>query len=80
VAAPPKALKDGKHFNVPLRHNGRLLFAKAWNFEDRIALLEPGAKLDVLFQVEDDPFSRKRGYGSWCVTLKDVRPGPAKGE
>jgi single-stranded-DNA-specific exonuclease len=74
VAAPPKALKDGKHFNVPLRHNGRLLFAKAWNFEDRAALLEPGAKLDVLFQVEDDPFSRKRGYGSWCVTLKDARP------
>jgi single-stranded-DNA-specific exonuclease len=74
VAAPSKALKEGKHFNVPLRHNGRLLFAKAWNFEDRTALLEPGAKLDVLFQVEDDPFSRKRGYGSWCVTLKDVRP------
>jgi len=51
-----------------------LLFAKAWNFEDRAGLLEPGAKLDVLFQIEDDPYSRKRGYGSWCVTLKDVRP------
>ena len=64
VAGPPKALKEGKHFNVPLRHNGRLLFAKAWNFEDRAALLQPGTKLDILFQVEDDPFSRKRGYGS----------------
>jgi single-stranded-DNA-specific exonuclease len=74
VAGPPKALKEGKHFNVPLRHNGRLLFAKAWNFEDRAGLLQPGTKLDVLFQVEDDPYSRKRGYGSWCVTLKDVRP------
>jgi len=74
VAGPPKALKEGKHFNVPLRHNGRLLFAKAWNFEDRVALLQPGTKLDILFQVEDDPFSRKRGYGSWCVTLKDARP------
>lgn len=74
VAGPPKALKEGKHFSVPLRHNGRLLFAKAWNFEDRASLLQPGAKLDVLFQVEDDPYSRKRGYGSWCVTLKDVRP------
>jgi single-stranded-DNA-specific exonuclease len=74
VAGPPKALKEGKHFNVPLRHNGRLLFAKAWNFEDRAGFLQPGAKLDVLFQVEDDPYSRKRGYGSWCVTLKDVRP------
>jgi single-stranded-DNA-specific exonuclease len=74
VAGPPKALKEGKHFSVPLRQNGRLLFAKAWNFEDRASLLQPGAKLDVLFQVEDDPYSRKRGYGSWCVTLKDVRP------
>ena len=74
VAGPPKALKEGKHFSVPLRHNGRLLFAKAWNFGDRASLLQPGAKLDVLFQVEDDPYSRKRGYGSWCVTLKDVRP------
>jgi single-stranded-DNA-specific exonuclease len=74
VAGPPKVLKEGKHFTVPLRHNGKLLFAKAWNFEDRAALLEPGTKLDVLFQVEDDPFSRKRGYGSWCVTLKDARP------
>jgi single-stranded-DNA-specific exonuclease len=74
VAGPAKALKERKHFSVPLRHNGKLLFAKAWNFEDRAALLEPGKKLDVLFQVEDDPFSRKRGYGSWCVTLKDARP------
>ncbi len=74
VAGPPKPLKDGKHFNVPLRHNGRMLFCKAWNFGDRTALFEPGAKLDVLFQIEDDPFGRKRGYGSWCISIKDIRP------
>ncbi len=73
VAGPPKAITEGKHYNVPLRHEGRLLFAKAWNFGGRAALLEPGSKLDVLFQIEDDPFSRKRGYASWCLTLKDVR-------
>ncbi len=73
LAGPAKALKDGKHFNVPLRHNGRMLFCKAWNFGDRMALFEPGAKLDVLFQIEDDAFGRKRGYGSWCISIKDVR-------
>ena len=73
VAGPCKASADGKHLTVPLRHNGRLLFSKAWNFGDRADLFAPGAKLDVLFQVEDDPFSRKRGYGSWCVVVKDVK-------
>ncbi len=73
VAGPAKALKDGKHFNVPLRHKGRMLFCKAWNFGERGTVFQPGAKLDVLFQIEDDPSGRKRGYGSWCLNLKDVR-------
>ncbi len=74
IAGPAKALSGGKHFNVPLRQNGRLLFSKAWNFADRALFLEPGTKLDVLFQIEDDPSGRKRGYGSWSVSIKDVRP------
>ncbi|HMF75539.1 MAG TPA: single-stranded-DNA-specific exonuclease RecJ [Bryobacteraceae bacterium] len=73
MAGPPKVLKEGKHFNLPLRQNGRLLFAKAWNFGDRPDLLQPGVKLDVLFQVEDDPLSRKRGYAAWCLSVKDLR-------
>lgn len=73
VAGPLKVLKEDKHYSVPLRQNGRLLFCKAWNFGDRAAMFQPGAKLDVLFQVEDDPMSRKRGYGSWCLSLKDAR-------
>jgi single-stranded-DNA-specific exonuclease len=73
VAGPAKALSGGKHFNVPLRQNGRMLFAKAWGFAERAAFLTPGSKLDVLFQIEDDPSGRKRGYGSWSVSIKDVR-------
>jgi single-stranded-DNA-specific exonuclease len=73
VAGPPKVITEGKHFNVPLRHDGRLLYVKAWNYGERLDLLQAGRKLDVLFQVEDDPLSRKRGYGSWCLSLKDVR-------
>lgn len=73
VAGPVKVLREGKHFSVPLRQNGRLLFCKAWNFGHRAELLAPGARLDALFQIEDDPESRKRGYGSWRLVLKDVR-------
>jgi single-stranded-DNA-specific exonuclease len=74
VAAPPRDLKDGKHFSVPLKHQGRLLFSKAWNFGHRAELFIPGSRIDILFQIEDDPASRKRGYGSWCISLKDARP------
>jgi single-stranded-DNA-specific exonuclease len=74
VAGPPKILKEGKHFNVPFRQHGRTLYAKAWNFGDRSDLLAPGTKVDLLFQVEDDPFSRKRGYAAWCLSVKDIRP------
>ena len=74
VAGPLKVLKEGKHFNVPFRQRGRTLYAKAWNFGDRSGLLTPGTKVDLLFQVEDDPFSRKRGYAAWCLSLKDIRP------
>lgn len=74
VAGAAKALSEGKHFQVPLRHEGRLLFAKAWSFAERAGLFEPGARLDVLFQIEDDAYSRRRGEGSWYMSVKDVRP------
>lgn len=77
VAGPAKALKEGKHYSVPLRHRGRLLFCKAWNFGDRVALFQQGNVIDVLYQVEDDPYSRSRGEGFWCLTLKDARPAKA---
>jgi single-stranded-DNA-specific exonuclease len=73
VAGPAKALTEGKHFNVPIRHDGRMLFCKAWNFGDRAEIFQPGAKLDLLVQVDEDAYSRKRGYSPWCVVLKDVR-------
>jgi single-stranded-DNA-specific exonuclease len=73
VAGPPKVLREGKHFNVPLRQEGRMLFCKAWNFGERSEMLKPGTRLDILCQIEDDPSSRKRGYGSWCIVLKDAK-------
>ncbi len=73
VAGPPRVIKEGKHFSVPLRQDGKVFHAKAWNFGDRADLFTPGTRLDGLFQLEDDPGSKKRGYRSWCLTLKDAR-------
>ena len=71
VAGPPRLLKEGKHLKVALRHQGKLLFFKAWNFGDRIELFQPGQKLDVLFTLEDDPSGKSRGYGSWSASFYD---------
>jgi single-stranded-DNA-specific exonuclease len=73
VAGPLRVLTEGKHYTVPLRHEGRTMFCKAWNFGGREDLFQSGAKVDLLVQVEDDAYSRKRGYSPWCVVLKDAR-------
>lgn len=73
VGSAPRPLGSSKHFSVPLVQDGRTLFCKAWNFGDHLASFERGRRFDVLLQVEDDPYSKKRGYGSWCLTLRDFR-------
>jgi single-stranded-DNA-specific exonuclease len=73
VAASPRADSSGRHLTIPLRQNGRTLFCKAWNFGPFAESFEPNKEIDVLLKVEDDAYSRKRGYGSWCVSLKDFR-------
>jgi single-stranded-DNA-specific exonuclease len=78
VAGPARAITEGKHYSVPLRHHGRLLFCKAWNFGDRAALFQPGNQIDVLYQIEDDPYARSRGEGFWRLTLKDARPSSGR--
>jgi single-stranded-DNA-specific exonuclease len=73
VAGPPRVDSSGKHLTVPLRQNNRTFFCKAWNFGAYLDQFAPDRELDVLLQVEDDPYSRKRGYASWCVTMKDFK-------
>jgi single-stranded-DNA-specific exonuclease len=73
VAAAPAIMKE-KHLRVPLRQNGRNVLFKAWNFADRAAELAPGARVDAIFQLEEDPFSASRGYPGWAAVLRDVRP------
>ncbi len=75
ISGPLRPITEGKHFSVPVRQGGSTRFVKAWNFGERQAALQKGNRVEVLFGIEDDPGSKKRGYGSWCMTLKDVRAG-----
>jgi len=73
VAAPPVVMKE-KHLRVTVRQNGRMLVLKAWNFAERLAEFEPGARVDVAFRLEEDAYSASRGYPGWAAVLQDVRP------
>jgi single-stranded-DNA-specific exonuclease len=72
LAAPPE-IRNEKHAFLRLRGGGRVLRVKAWSFAERVAGLEPGARLDVALQFEDDDYSASRGYAPWQAVLKDFR-------
>jgi single-stranded-DNA-specific exonuclease len=72
VAGQPVVWKE-KHLKLMVRQNGRGLALKAWNFADRVADLPPGAKVDLVFQLEEDAYSAARGYPGWAAVLRDFR-------
>ena len=47
---------------------------KAWNFVERAAELQAGARVDVAFTLEDDAYAAARGGPPWAAVLRDVRP------
>ncbi|MBL8211348.1 MAG: single-stranded-DNA-specific exonuclease RecJ [Bryobacterales bacterium] len=73
ICSPPSVFKE-KHVRLALRHEGRVLTVKAWNFAERLDELQQGARVDVVISIEDDAYSASRGYSPWAVQLKDVRP------
>lgn len=78
VAGPP-ALWNEKHLRVMLRQGGRGLALKAWRFAERAAEMAAGARLDILFSLEEDAYAAARGYPGWAAILRDVRPAEAAG-
>jgi len=72
VVAEPAVVKE-KHLRVTVRQNGRTLVLKAWDFAARAADMARGARVDVVFRLEEDPYSAARGYPNWCAVLRDVR-------
>jgi single-stranded-DNA-specific exonuclease len=73
VAGPP-AVWSEKHLKVMVRKNGRTLSLKAWNFAERAAEFAAGARIDIAFSLEEDPYSAARGYPAWAAILREVRP------
>ena len=72
IAGEPVWMKE-KHVRFPVRQNGKTMRIKAWNFADRAAELVPGAKIDLVFELEEDPYSLARGYPGWSATLRDLK-------
>jgi single-stranded-DNA-specific exonuclease len=72
VVSPPVVMKE-KHLRMMVRQNGRTMALKAWNFAPRAAELAPGARLDIVFTVEEDAYAAARGNPGWGAVLRDVR-------
>ena len=72
VAGSPAPWNE-KHLRVVLRDEGRSLALKAWNFAERAAELPPGAKVDAVVSLEEDPYAAARGLPGWTAVLRDVR-------
>ena len=72
IASEPVWMKE-KHVRFPVRQNGKTVRMKAWNFADRGAELVPGAKIDLVFELEEDAYSLARGYPGWSATLRDLK-------
>jgi single-stranded-DNA-specific exonuclease len=73
IAGAP-AVWSEKHLKIMVRQNGRTLALKAWNFAVRAGELAAGARLDIAFSLEEDPYSAARGFPGWCAVLKEIRP------
>ncbi len=73
VAGAPVVMKE-KHLRVHLRHQGRSLFPKAWNFAERAPDFASGSPIDAAFSVEEDSFGDDRGFTNWAAVLRDIRP------
>ena len=72
IAGEPVWMKE-KHVRFPVRQNGKTVRIKAWNFADRGAELVVGAKIDLVFELEEDAYSLARGYPGWSATLRDLK-------
>jgi len=75
VIGEPVWMKE-KHVRFQVRQGANTLRLKAWNFVERAAELAPGARIDVVFELEEDAYSLARGYAGWSATLRDLAAAP----
>jgi single-stranded-DNA-specific exonuclease len=73
VAAAPTQLGSEKHLKIALRQNGRILTFKAWRWGEHAEVFQRGQILDIVFEIEEDSYLRRQGYGTWSASLDDAR-------
>lgn len=73
-SAPETFGRENEHLRVRLGDANRQVAAKAWRGAARAGELAPGTRVDVVVSIEDDPYSARRGFAPWSLTLKDLRP------
>ena len=76
ISGPSRQLGE-RGFLVPVRQGRRTVTVKSWNLSERSGELSPGAVVDAAIAIQNDEYSRKRGYPGWCLTMKDLRPAVA---
>ena len=69
LAGPPTLVKE-RLLRLPIRQNGRTVFASSWNLARRIDEFEMGRRYNFAVCVEED----NRGYGKWRLGVKDASP------
>jgi single-stranded-DNA-specific exonuclease len=72
VAGPPVIFGE-KHLRITVRQNNRTLALKAWNFAARAGEFAAGARIDIAFMLEEDPYSAARNFPGWCAVLREAR-------
>ena len=72
IVGEPVWMKE-KHVRFRVRQGDKTLQLKAWNLLDRAAELTAGARIDVVFELEEDRNSLSRGYSGWSAKLRDMR-------
>jgi single-stranded-DNA-specific exonuclease len=72
MCGEPSILKE-KHLRLRVRQGNRYLSATAWNFSDRSGECRPNVEMDIAFCLEEDNYSRDRGWPAWRAVLKDIR-------
>ena len=70
IAAPSGTLGERGHL-IPMRQGGRTV--KTWNFCRARRGTRARHSRGCGDFVQNDDYSRKRGYPGWCVLLKDLR-------
>lgn len=70
AAGAPRILKN-KHLKVPVRQNGRVFDALAWDRADWAERFRPGARLDLAFALD---LSEYLGRPQVSLVLDDIRP------